>query len=110
MKPIFVFASCRCAPKGKESLQALIQKECDKENFVHFDMICLQCGRVCKIKESLDECLLLPKREREVMNFLNSSESRSLLLMALTGKTYSIPEKCESEVDNKPRRVKRKDL
>jgi hypothetical protein len=74
-------------------------------------MVCILCGNVCKIKESLDECLLLPKREEAVMDYINSKESRNLLLMALTGKTYSFPELSEVKSDDKPKGVqKRKDL
>ena len=70
------------------SIQALLQTSFDGE-WVHFEMRCLFCDKVYRIKETLDDCLKLKAVEKEVLNALEDERIYPFLSQLVReGKTY----------------------
>jgi hypothetical protein len=90
MRPILCFASCSCVGRKALSIQALFQRNFDGE-YIHFQLRCLYCDKVCEIKELFEDYPDLMYPEKEVMKFLEKKSSDFLLQLAKKGRTMSIP-------------------
>lgn|SRR3990167_9082151 len=90
-RPTFCFASCSCVGRKALSIQALFQKRYDGE-YIHFRLVCLYCDKVCEVKELFEDYPDIATAQKEVMRFLETKESDSLLVLVKTGKTQSLPQ------------------
>ena len=69
MNPIICLAKCCCVPKDALAIKALYQKTFDGE-FIHFEMICLFCDKMVRVKETIESANDFLKAERKFLKLL----------------------------------------